>query len=142
MVSSVPSSGSCLEIDVELRVRDLVDHPHAADGGLGPERAVRDQVVDAILAVLALEVVLRPVRAVAREVQVDVGQPGAVGVEEALEAQAVVDRVDQRDAQGVGGDAATGRPAAEADLVPGLARGAWTSGSATIRKNAQTPRWR
>ncbi len=58
------------------------------------------------------------------EVDVDVGQRDALGVEEALEDQVVLDRIDVGDAEAVGDEAAGGRAAARPDrdaLLAGVA---------------------
>ena len=56
------------------------------------------------------------------EVDVDIGQRHALGVEEALENQIVVERIDVGDAQRPGGEAAGGRAAARSDGNALLAR--------------------
>ena len=56
------------------------------------------------------------------EVDVDVGQRHALGVQEALEDQVVLDRIDVGDPQAVGDEAAGRRPAARADRDALLAR--------------------
>ena len=56
------------------------------------------------------------------EVDVDVGQRHALGVEEALEDQVVLDRIDVGDAQAVGDEAAGRRAAARPDRDALLAR--------------------
>ena len=56
------------------------------------------------------------------EVDVDVGQRHALGVEEALEDEVVLDRIDVGDAQAVGDEASRGRAAARPDRDAVLAR--------------------
>ena len=83
-----------------------------ADGGPGEHRAEGDDLGDVVLAVLAPDVGDDLVAPAVLEVDVDVGHRHAIGVEEALERELVEDRVDRRDAERVGDDAARGAAAA------------------------------
>ena len=103
---------------VDLAVAHAHDPPDVADRGPRQHRAEGDDLGDVVLAVLAADVVDDLVPSLVLEVDVDVGHRHAVGVEEPLERQAVVDGVDGRDAQGVGHDRARGRaPAGRRDLL-------------------------
>ena len=123
-----------LELDPEL-VRDRLGDPvdlavavaeHAtdvADRRPGEHRAERDDLGDVVLAVLARDVRDDLVAPVVLEVDVDVRHGHAIRVQESLERQVVGDRVDRRDAQGVGHDRARGAaPARRLDaLLAGVA---------------------
>ncbi len=103
---------------VDLAVAEAHDPPDVADRRPGEHRAERDDLGDVVLAVLAADVVDDLVPALVLEVDVDVGHRHAVRVEEPLERQAVVERVDRRDAQRVGHDrAGRGPPAGRRDLL-------------------------
>ena len=115
------------ELDAQL-VRDRLGDPvhlavahaqhaaHVADRGPGEHRAEGDDLGDVVLAVLAADVVDDLVPALVLEVHVDVRHRHAVGVEEPLERQPVVERVHRRDAQRVGHDRARrGPPAGRGD---------------------------
>ncbi len=87
----------------------LADLAHC---GLGPHRADRADHRDVVRAVVVADVPQHLVPAGGAEVEVDIGRVAAGGVQEALEEQVVLDRVDRRDARAVGdervGDAAAG----------------------------------
>ena len=93
------------------RLGELLAHAereaeHAArvlEGLLGLDRAVGDDLGDALVAVLLGDVVDDLAAATLVEVDVEVGHRDAVGVEEALEDQAVLQRVEVGDAHRVGG---------------------------------------
>ena len=105
------------------QLRDLVDDAvghleHAArvaDGGARGHRRERDDLRDAVGAVLLAHVVDDALAAFHGEVDVDVGHRLAARVEEALEEQVVADRVDVGDLERVGDERAGGRAAARAD---------------------------
>ena len=112
-----------VEADAELvrdRLRDPVDvavgvpehAAHVADRRPGQHRAEGDDLGDVVGAVLAADVVDDLVAAAVLEVDVDVRHGDPVRVEEPLEGQLVVDRVDRGDAQGVGDDRPRGAPPA------------------------------
>ena len=81
-----------------------------------------DDLRDVLAAVLARDVVDDLAAPALAEVDVDVGQRHALGVEEALEDEVVLDRVDVGDAQAVGDEAAGRRAAARPDRDRLLAR--------------------
>ena len=93
---------------VAVAVAHVQDARHVPDGGPGQHRAKGDDLGHVVRAVLAADVVDDLFAAPVLEVHVDIGHRHAVGIEEALERQLVVDRVHRRDAQGVGHDAAGG----------------------------------
>ena len=105
---------------VDDPVRDLEHAPGVADGGAGGHRPEGDDLGDAVAAVLLRDVVDHPLAAVDGEVDVDVRHRLAARVEEPLEEQVVLDRVDVGDLERVGGERAGGRAAAraDADAVP------------------------
>ena len=82
---------------------------------LGLDRPVGDDHRDAVLAVLVGDVLDDLAAATLVEVDVEVGHRDAVGVEEPLEQQAVDQRVEVGDPQGVGDDRARAGAAARAD---------------------------
>ena len=85
------------------------------DRGLGLDRAVGDDLGDALLAVLLGGVADHVAAPALVEVHVDVRHGDALGVEEALEQQPVLDRVELGDPEGVGDDRAGRRATAGAD---------------------------
>ena len=105
---------------VDLAVGVAQDAADVADRRPGEHRAERDDLGDVVVAVLAGDVGDDLVAPAVLEVDVDVGHRHPVGVEEALERQLVVDRVDRRDAEGVGHDRAR-RAAPAGRLDPLLA---------------------
>ncbi len=110
------------ELDAEL-VRDGFGHAvafavghahdpsHVSDRRPGQHRAEGDDLGDVVGAVLAADVVDDLLTPAVFEVDVDIRHGHAIRVEEPLEGQLVVDRVDGRDAEGVGHDAARRRTA-------------------------------
>ena len=123
-----------VERDVQRKRRDQlgdavhvrVGHAqHAADvanGGLGAQRPERDDVSDPVVAVLLGDVPDDLVAAIVGEVDVHVGHRDPLRVEEALEQQAIPDRVDVRDAQAIRHQRAGRGAAARAHGDPSLAR--------------------
>ena len=105
---------------VHLAVAVAKDAPDVADGGPGQHRAERDDLGDVVLAVLAPDVGDDLLASAVLEVHVDVRHRHAIRVEEPLERQLVEDRVDGRDAEGVGHDRAR-RAAPAGRLDPLLA---------------------
>ena len=81
------------------------------DGGFCAEGAEADDLGDAVAAVLLGDVADHFVAAVVGEVHVDVGHFATLGVEEALENEAVFERVDVGDAEAVEDEAAGGATA-------------------------------
>ena len=96
---------------VHFGERDLEDAADVPDGGPGGHRPEGDDLADVLLAVFLRDVFDHLLPAPAAEVDVDVGQADALRVEEALEQEVVLDRVDRGDAHAVG-DHAPGRRAA------------------------------
>ena len=107
---------------VDVGVRHVHDAADVADDGRGLHRAEGDDLRDVLAAVLARDVVDHLAAPPLAEVDVDIGQRHALGVEEALEDQVVVERIDVGDPQAVGDEAAGGRAAARADRDALLAR--------------------
>ena len=108
------------------RLGDLVPHregvvEHAGgvlDGVLRLHDAVGDDLGDLVVAVLLLDVLDDLAAAAIIEVDVEVGHGDAVRVQEPLEEQAVLDRVEVGDAHGVGDHRAGARATAGADADP------------------------
>ena len=88
------------------------DVPHAAARRHGAEG---DDLRDAVLAVLANDVVDDLLTALVAEVDVEVGHADTLRVEKALEQQVILHRVDAGDANAVGRDAAGARAAPRPD---------------------------
>ena len=124
--------GHGLRDPVDLAVAHAQHAADVADRRPGEHRAEGDDLGDVVLAVLAADVVDDLVPALVLEVDVDVGHRHAVGVEEALERQAVVDGVDRGDAERVGHDRARARDPRQVVAIP-CSRAKRTK-SATIRK--------
>ncbi len=107
---------------VGVGVRD-VHHPrHVAHHRPRLHRPEGDDLRDVLAAVLPGDVLDDLAAAALAEVDVDVGQRDALGVEEALEDQVVRDRIDVGDPQAVGDEAAGRRAAAGPDRDALLAR--------------------
>ncbi len=103
---------------VDVAVAHAEDPPDVADRRPGEHRAERDDLGDVVLAVFLADVGDDLLAPAVLEVHVDVGHRHPVGVEEALEREAVEDRVDRRDAEGVGHDRARGAaPAGRLDAL-------------------------
>ena len=99
--------------DAVARVVRVVQHARGvAHGVLGLQGAERDDLGHMVLAVHVLDVVDDLFAAALLEVDVDIGHLHALGREEALEQQAVGQRVERGDVHGVGHDGACGRAAA------------------------------
>ena len=104
---------------VGLGVRDAHDAPHVLDDGARGERAEGDDLRD-VLGMIALADIGDGLLAAGRtEVDVEVGHGHAVGVQEALKEKVVAQRIDVRDADGIGDDAADARaaPRPDGDIV-------------------------
>ena len=108
---------------VGLAVGEAHGAADVADGRLRAERPEGDDLRHPVVAVLARDVLDDLVATRVLEVDVDVRHRHPVGVEEALEGQAVLERVDRRDAERVGDDRARRAPAAGGHdpLLPGEA---------------------
>ena len=107
---------------VGVGVRDVHDARDVAHDGACFHRPEGDDLRHVLAPVLARHVVDDLAAAALAEVDVDVGQRHALGVEEALEDEVVLDRIDVGDAQAVGDEAAGRRAAAGADRDRLLAR--------------------
>src|SRR5205085_88135 len=93
---------------VNLAERVAQSAADIADGRAGEEASIGDDLRDVVATVSADDVVNDFVAPVVGEVHVDVGHLDAFGVEEALEGETVLHRVDRADAQTVEHDAAGG----------------------------------
>ena len=131
--SSAPGLRACLErlprpLGDELRdpvddaVRDVEHAARVADRGARGHRREGDDLRDAVAPVLLGDVVDDAVAPGDREVDVHVRHVLARRVQEALEEQAVADRVDVGDLEAVRGERARRRAAAGADADPVLLR--------------------
>ena len=96
--------------------------PTSRDHRLRLHRPEGDDLRDVLAAVLPRDVLDHLAAAPLAEVDVDIGQRDALGVQEALEDQVEVDRIDVGDPQAVGDQAAGGGAAARADRNALLAR--------------------
>ena len=85
---------------------------HVLDGGARAQRVEGDDLRHLLAAVLLGDVLDHLAAAVHAEIDVDIGHADALGIEEALEEQAVLQRVDIGDRHGVADQAAGGRSAA------------------------------
>ena len=122
--SSVISSWFGISLATRSTSRDRHLHHAAdvADGGARLHRAERDDLRDVLAAVLLRDVGDDLAAAPFAEVDVDIGQRHALGIQEALEVQVEVQRIDVRDPQAVRDQAAGRRSAAGADRDALLAR--------------------
>ena len=93
-----------------------------ADDSARLHRPERDDLRDVLAAVLARHVLDHFAAPALAEIDVDVRQRDALGVEEALEDEVVLDRIDVGDPQAVGDEAAGRRSAARPDRNALLAR--------------------
>ena len=107
--------GDALGDAVDGAVRQAEHSTGVARGLLGGQLAERDDLRDALAAVLVDDVVHHALAAVHREVDVDIGHGLAARVEEALEQQVVADRIDVGDLEAVRHERAGRRAAAGAD---------------------------
>ena len=107
---------------VDVRVRHVHGAPDVAHDRLGLHRAEGDDLRDVLAAVPARDVLDHLAAAALAEVDVDVGHRHALGVEEALEDQVVVQRIDVGDAHRPRDEAAGRRAAARPDRNALLAR--------------------
>ena len=89
-----------------------VQHPaHVLDGRLGLHRAERADLGHVRVAVLLADILDDLVPPFLAEVDIDVGGLGAIGVEEPLEQEVVLERADVAQVKHVAHQRATGRPA-------------------------------
>ncbi len=101
---------------VDLGQGDVESPTNIADGSAGRHRPVGDDLSDAVGPVASVDVVDDSSAALDIEVDVDIRHGHPLGIEEPLEDQAVLKRIDVRDPQAVGDQAAGGGAAAGADL--------------------------
>ena len=85
------------------------------DGLLGLDSGVGDDLADVVLAVDLADVLQDVLEVLVVEVHVDIGHLGALGREETLKHQAVLERVEVGDVHRVGDDGARSRASARAD---------------------------
>jgi len=100
---------------VDLAVRHAQHAAGVAQHRLRRHRAVGDDLADAVAAVLAGDVVDDLVAAVHAEIDVEVGQRHALGIEEAFKQQVVAQRIEIGDAERVGDQRSRARAAARTD---------------------------
>ena len=110
----VEHGGDLLRDPVHVRVGHVHHAADVAHHGLRLHGAEGDDLRDVLAPVLARDVVDHLAAAALAEVDVDVRQRDALGVQEALEQQVELQRVDVGDAQAVGHQAAGRRAAARA----------------------------
>ena len=104
---------------VALAQSQVAHAGHVLDGELGRHRAEGDDVGDVVGAVEVLYVLYHAVAALIVEVHIDIRHGDSLGVEEALEEEVVLDRVQVGDAEAVGYHAAgrAASPGAYRDAV-------------------------
>jgi len=100
---------------IDLAVRHAQHAAGVAQHGLGCHRAVGDDLADAVAAVLARHVIDHLVAAIHAEVDVEVGHRHAFGIEEALEQQVELQRIQIGDLQRPGDQRAGAGTTARAD---------------------------
>ena len=107
---------------IDIGKRNVERPAHVAHDGSCLHRPERDDLRH-VLAAIFLRDVLDDLAAPAlAEIDVDIGQRHALGIQEALEDQVVIQRIDVRDAQAVGHEAPGRRAAARTDGNALLAR--------------------
>ncbi len=106
--------GNELGDGVRLVVGKVQDARHVADHRARLQRAERDDLPDLVLPVLPGDVGDDLVPAPVAEIDVEIGHGHALGVEEALEEQAVLQRIDVGDLEAVGHEGARARAPARA----------------------------
>ena len=104
--------------EVREVARDAEVAGDVADAGAGLHRRERHDLRHGLAAEPVDDVLQHVLAAVLGEVEVDVGRRHALGVDEALEEQVVLDGVDVRDPQQVGHDRAGGGATARPDPDP------------------------
>ncbi len=112
---AVDALGNELRDLVRDRIRVAEHAAGVADGRARLHRRVRDDLRDAVLAVLLPHVLDHFESPLVVEVDVDIGHLGALGVEEPLEQQTVLERVEVGDAERVADDRPGRRAAARTD---------------------------
>ena len=107
--------GDELGDDVAVGIAHIECASHIADNAARGHRAERDDLGDVIVAIFAADVVHDLAAARIAEVHVDIRHRHALGVQKALEEQAVFHRLDVCDRQAVRNDAARRAAAARTD---------------------------
>ncbi len=107
---------------VDVGERHLEDAADVADHRLRLHRPEGDDLRDLLASVFLRDVVDHLAAAPLAEIDVDIRQRDAVGIQEALEDEVVVDRVDVRDPHAVRDEAARGGTAAWTDRNAFFAR--------------------
>ena len=108
----VELGGDHLRDAIDVGVGDIHGAADVFDGGFGGHGAEGDDLRDVVAAVFLRNVVDDFAAAVHAEIDVDVGHGHALGIQEALEEQFVLQWVDVGDAERVGDQRTCGRPAA------------------------------
>ena len=91
---------------IDFAQGDLQDPSHISDDGLGSHRSEGDDLAYSIVAVLFSNILDDLFSTLHAEVDVDIWQRDAVGVEEPLEDQVVLERTETGDSEAVGNDRA------------------------------------
>ncbi len=97
---------------VDFRKRHVQRAPGVADHGLGSHGSEGDNLADVFAAVFFRDVVDHLAAAAHAEIDIDIGKGDPLGIKEALKQQVVLKRVDIRDVESVGNQAARRRAAA------------------------------
>ena len=100
---------------VDVGVRNVHGAANVFDRGFRGHGAEGDDLRDVVAAVFLRDVLDDFAAAVHAEIDVDIGHGHALGIQEALEEQFVLQRIDVGDAERVGDERAGGRSAAGAD---------------------------
>src|SRR5262249_10602603 len=87
---------------VHVGVRDIHGTADILDGGLGGHGAEGDDLSDIVASVFLCDVIDHLAAAVHAEVDIDIGQRHALRIQETLEEQFVLQRINVGDAHGVG----------------------------------------
>ena len=97
---------------IDVGVRDVHGATNVFDGGFGCHGAEGDDLGNVIAAIFLRDVVDDFAAAVHAEIDIDIRHRNALGIEEALEEQFVLERIDIGDAERVGDERTGGRSAA------------------------------
>ena len=100
---------------IDFAVRNVHGAADVFDGGFGGHGAEGDDLGDIVAAVFLGDVIDELAAAAHAEIDVDIGHGNALGIEEALEEQIVLERIDVGDAQRVADETAGGGTATGAD---------------------------
>ena len=118
----VQRGGDHLGDPVHVGVRDIHRAPHVFDRRLGRHGAEGDDLRHIFAAVFLGHVIDDFAAPVHAEIHVDIGQRNALGIQEALEEQLVLQGIDIGDPQRIGNQRARGRSAARSHRNAMLAR--------------------